>query len=446
MKKLSLALVLLILLGTVAGFEASIDPVKRQATPQNPAIFQIEIKNTADTSETFSLNYEFTRSGWIYFDTSVTIAAGETEKVNVTINPGEDAIQQSYRFTIFVSRNGGSSDFKSLTDYTVVERQYEINIKEFTVDKTSYRPGEKLKGSITVQNIAPQIISDYRLYSSFINKSKVKKGIAFAPGALKTYDFSYIIPEDAAPGERNFSITLEYEDRKQTRSTGILVEKVRNITRKRFKNDRVLYTTGRFLISNEGNTEVKLHENMTFPAYLDAVLTFEPEPDSKFSQGSATVYSWKFTLEPEENMVIHYRVNYWIPLTIAAVILLSVVALRKLSGSVRIIKKVEEMEEGKLKISIELKNNSEHLQDDLKVRDFVPNVAELDEDFEMTRPDTKRTTDGIELEWDLDNFKPGEERVIQYEIEPKVEVEGGLEVGSAELVKEGEVLRKSRRK
>lgn len=445
MKKWLLALTLLTFLGMATGFQASMEPLNRQATPEDPAVFQITIENTGTVDRRFTLDYSFRNVGWIYFDTSRTIPAGETERINVTIDPDEDAIQQSYSFTIYVqdTLSGNSTSF---TDYMSVERQYELNVKDFTVDKSSYMPGEEVTGTMTVQNLAPKIIDNYSLYSSFSGENKTQEGIAIAPGALKTYSFTHSIPEEAYPGQRNFSITLDYESRQQIRYSNINVKEIRNVSRTTEREDKVLYETGEIRVENLGNSNVTLTENLTFPTYLSSILSFETEPDDTEETSSSITYIWNLDLQPGESVVLEYRIDYWMPLAIAALILIGVVALRRLSGSVEITKKVEEVEGDKLKISIELVNNSEKIQEGLKVKDFVPNVAQLDEEFHMTRPDTKRTTDGVELEWSVDDFKPGEERVIQYEIEPKVEVEGGIDLESAELRKEGQILRKSKRK
>lgn len=445
MRKWLLALAFLTFIGMVTGFQVSMEPLNRQATPEDPAVFQVTIENTGDSDRRFTLDYSFRNVGWIYFDTSRLVPAGETERINVTIDPDEDAIQQSYSFTIHVT-DAVSGNSTSLSDYMSVERQYELNVKDFTVDGSSYRPGEDVTGTMTVQNLAPRIIDNYGLSSSFLGENKTQEGIAIAPGALKTYSFTHSIPEEAYPGTRNFSITLDYESRTQSRYKNITVEEIRNISRTEDREDRVLYETGYVRLENSGNSNVTITENMTFPTYLSSIISFDPQPDDTQETGSSITYIWNFDLRPGETGAAEYRIDYWMPLVIAALILLGVVALRKLSGSVEITKKVEEVEGDKLKVSIELVNNSEKIMDGLKVKDFVPNVAQLDEDFQMTKPDTKRTTDGVELEWNIDDFKPGEERVIQYEVEPKVEVEGGIDLKSAELRKEGEILRRSTRK
>jgi hypothetical protein len=445
MKKWLLALTLLTFLGTTAAFTASMQPIERHATPDKPSVFQVTVTNNESTSNRFTFNNDFTKSGWMYYTTSAVLEPGETRKFNVTIDPGKEAIQQSYSFTIYVTKFS-TGETEELTDYMSVNREYNFNIKDYTLSDRSLEPGEEISGSMTVQNLASRIINDYTLYSTFNGENKTRDGIAIAPGALKTYSFTHKVPENSPPGQRNFTITISHSRTQQTFYRNITVEEVRNVTRTASEEDKVLYQTGKITFSNSGNSNVTVSENLTFSAYLDSVLTFNPEPHQEDSSNSEIIYSWEFDLKPGQTETIEYRVNYWVPLAIAAAILFGIVLLRRLSGSVKIVKKVEEVEDDKLKISIELTNNSEKVQDDLRVKGFVPNVAKLDEDFQMTEPDTKRTTEGVELEWKLDDFKPGEERVIQYEIEPKVEVEGGIELRPAELQKDGETIRKSSRK
>lgn len=442
MRKWLLVFTLLVFLGLTSGFNASMQSLDRHATPEKPALFQITIENTESTAQRFTLSHQFTKSGWIYFDSSKTIPAGETGKINVTIDPGEDSLQQSYSFTMFVSKFS-SDESVTLSDYMNVQREYELNIKNFEVSKTSFRPGETLKGEITVQNLAPRIISGYEFNSNFMNQSETKEGIAIAPAALKTYSFSHNIPETAPPGQENFSVKLNYSGVAQLRHANITVEEIKNVTKTFSEEDKVLYRKGSLIAENFGNSNVSLSENMTFPSYLQAILSFNPKPDSLVQGSEGLVYTWDFSLEPGEKKTIKYSVDYWMPLTLAGVILLGILILRKITGNVDITKKVEESEQGELTVSITLKNNSDQLRTDLKVKDFVPNVAQLDEDFHMTKPELKRTTDGVKLEWGLEDFKPGEQRIIQYKLNPKVEIEGGLDLPSAKVAKEDRVINRS---
>lgn len=433
MRKWLLVFTLLVFLGLTSGFEASMQPLKRQATPESPAVFQLTVRNTGNTVERLNLNYDFTQSGWLYFEGSRTVQPGEEQVLNVTIAPDSDAIQQSYGFTVYVS-SSNSNQSLTFSDYMNVQRKNELNVKDFTISETSLRPGDSVTGSMTVQNLAPRIISEYRFRSSFSGMGKTSEGIAIAPAALKTYSFSYTTPENAAPGEKNFTITLKYRGTNQTSYKNISIQEIRNITEIRTSEDNVLYRTGKLVLQNEGNSNVTVTENITLPSYLEAVTDFSPEPQRLETQGDSSVYFWTFELQPGEKQSVEYSVNIWMPLALASAILAGILVLRRITGNLKITKQVEKKEGGdSLKVSISLENNTDTLKEQIKVKDFVPNVADLNEDFHMTEPDIKRTTDGVELEWTIEDFKPGEERVIQYEVEPKVEIEEGLDLPAAEI-------------
>lgn len=445
MRKWLLVLAIIAILGTTSAFQASMQPIQRAATPDNPAIFQVTVTNTGSEEARFSLSQQFTKSGWIYFSNSKMIQSGETENFNITIRPGEDAVQQSYRFTIHVT-NLATGNITTLEDYMTVRREHTINIKDFSVNKQSFRPGETVQSSLTVQNLASQIISNYTVKSSFNGEEKVREGDPFAPSALKDYSFKHKLPEDLRPGNKTLNMTLQYGNSVQVRTAGLMVQEVKNITRDSSETDRMLYRSGELSIGNYGNSQVNLTEKMTFPSYLDPIISFEPVPDQVNDMDSVKEYTWSLSMEPGDTVSLEYRVDYWIPLALALAILLGILVLRNLTGTVRLVKNVERRDNDEIKVSIEIINNSNQNRGEINIRDFVPNVAELDEDFKMTRPDLKKTTEGVEMEWNLEDFKPGEKRVIAYRITPKVEIEGGIELPSAELIEDGKTVSKSTRK
>lgn len=445
MRKWLLALSILAILGTVTGFEATMQPVERQATPENPALFQVTVTNTGDQAERYSVSDQFSKTGWVYYRKPKTLQPGETAVFNITINPGNDAIQQSHSFKIYVT-GSVSGNTTTFTDYMSVKREHRINVKDFTVNGESFRPGETVETSITVQNLVAEILSDYRFTSTFNGEQKNQEGEPFAPGALKTYNFNHEIPLDSPPGNETLNLSMSHEGSVQSRTVNISIQEVRNVTRKSSEKDRVLYTSGNLVIGNYGNSPVNLTENMSFKSYLDPILILDPDPDTVKDSDSRKTYVWNIELQPGETQEIGYRVNYWMPLGLAAAILLGILVLRNLTGNVKLTKKVEEKENGELKVSIEIVNRSNQPKNSINIKDFVPNVADLDEDFDMAKPDLKKTTDGVEMEWSLEDFKPGEKRVIHYRVTPKVEIEDGIELPSAELVEDGRTVSKSTRK
>ncbi|MFB6116570.1 MAG: hypothetical protein ABEK10_03590 [Candidatus Nanosalina sp.] len=442
MKKLALVPAILAMLACTTAFTASMTSVKPTASPGSPAIFHIQVQNNASHPQRYSLSHEFSKNGWLYYETSKTINPGQKKIFNVTVTPGDTAIQQSYNLAMTVTQVS-TEEMKTFSDLIKVQRQNLINVKNVNFSKTSVKPGRTVRTSITVQNLASRIISDYRVSSSMGGTLREASGIPFAPGALKTYTFSYRFPEKTPPGNRTLKIWVEYSGNYQNFSETVKVEEIRNITRSSEETNRGLYVSGSVTVENNGNSEVNISEKMSFPEYIDPILDFSKEPSETTENGSETVYYWRQVIDPGEKLRISYEVHYWMPLALAVVITLAIILLRKITGNVKITKTSKKIENDRKKISIEIENRSSSAKGVIKIQDFVPNVFNLDEDFEMTRPELRRTTDGVELEWNLEDFKPGEKRVITYEVEQKVEVEEGVDLPPAEIVENGKTVSKS---
>ena len=442
MRKAFLILALLGMIFTASAFTASIEPVDRQASPGEQAVFNVSVFNNASEDRRFVLDYEFSRSGWIYFDSSETIPAGETKDFRVTISPGEEALQQSYSFNIFVT-DFKTGDTKILSDYMRVNRDYRMNVQDYDLGSESYRPGEKVEASITLQNILPRIIDNYNVSSSFDGEERVAETDPLAPSAVKTYGFEYDLSEEASPGTRNLSIKLVQDGEERVFSQLVNVEEIRSINSSENVDDKVLVVTGSMSVENNGNSPVNLSENVTFPSYLDPILELDPNPNQTVKGDGENTYVWKFQLQPGESIDFTYRIDYWIPLALAAVIIAGLAVLGRISGSFKLDKRIEETDEG-LKVSLEILNDTESFRPQVTIRDFVPNVANLQEEFEMAKPELRKTTDGTEMEWTLEDFKPGEKRVIQYVVKPKVEIEEGLDLPSARIIEDGDTVAKSK--
>ncbi len=441
MRKSLLLLLAVAFAGTATAFTASMDAVKTSASPESPALFQIEVQNNNSEAQRYRLSHDFSKSGWIYYDSYKTIRPGNTSVFNVSVAPGEEAIQNSYSIRLYLTERS-TGDTRTFSDIVNVQRQNLINVKDITYSKTQVKPGETVDVSITVQNLASRILGGYKINSSLENDTRTVEGDPFAPGALKTYSFSYEIPEKAAPGNRTLRTWINHPESSQNFSNVIKVEEVRNITRETSEVNRGLYISGSIDIENHGNSEVSISEDMTFPTHVKPILSFSTPPTANTENGSSTTYMWNTTIQPGEKVSYSYSINYWMPLVLAASIMSALLLLRKLTGNVKVSKSTEE-EGDKIKVSIEIENHSSNAKDVIEIKDFVPNVVNLDENFEMTKPDIKRTTDGAQLHWALEDFKPGEKRVITYKVDQKVEVEGGVDLPSAEIVEDGKTVSKS---
>lgn len=442
MRKIIVLLLVLALTFSATAFEASIEPVEREASPGEQATFEVEVFNNASEDKRFTLDYSFHKAGWIYFDTSAVVPAGETETFNVTLVPGEDAIQQRYGFTIYVT-DFEAGETQQLSETMRVTREHSLNVQSVDIQSGSVMPGEAVEASVTVQNILPRIVDGYSVSSGFNGETREADTEPLAPGAVREYDFTYDISPEASPEAYNLTLTVSQDDFENLYYEAVQVEEVREVNRDEEVDDRVLVVSGVKTVENNGNSPAEITENVTFPSYLDPVLEFNPNPD-QVMENEENTYIWEASLQPGENIEFVYSINYWIPLLIAVIIIAGLSALSRISGNIKLNKELEEAEEG-LKVSLEIVNDTEKFKPRITIRDFVPNVAELEEEFEMADPETRKTTDGTKIEWTLEDFKPGEKRVVQYRATPKVEVEDGIDLPSAEVIVEGEKVAESDR-
>ncbi len=428
MKIKTFLILALVLLPLASGFSTEVTSFDGSAAPHSPAQLNFSIMNNGTEAARYSIDHSFSKSGWIYSESSILIEPGETEKTGVTVTPPKDALQQSYSLEVYITERS-TGETQSLREIIDVERNSTLNIVSRKLPEGKYRPGSELEYSVTVQNLDSGILSDYSITASMENQEKSSSGRPLAPAATKKYSFSHTLPENEAPGPREVSLRVDGVQQRQY--TGeITVEEIIKIDGERSGEQRLLGFQGNITVQNLGNAQRTVNRSVSLPSYLSPLLEFSEKPQ-RSENGSDTIYSWEKTLNPGERHSFTWTASYTLPVLTVTVLIILFTAIRKLSGNVKLEKETEDKEDGKT-VSIQATNNTETIKD-ITISDFVPNVVELDEDFDMTEPEVKKTVDGTELEWKLEDVRPGETRMIQYAVEPKIDVEEGIELPEPEL-------------
>lgn len=447
MRKLLLFVAVLMIATTAAGFNAEINTVKEQASTDSPAEFQIEVENTANIEKRFSLSYEFSKASWVYLDNPKTIQPGEKENFTVTFSPDDNAVQNRYQFRIFVT-DRSTNQRQSVTGTFRVLRQYDFNFLELNLDKDSYKPGEVITQTISVQNVAPRTIDDFEVRTRLLEQTKTEEGTTTIPGGQKQFTFTYSTEPGQPPGEQEILIEiLQNGEVIQNTTQTLNIEENPQSTVQKGEEDRLIQKMTQTTVTNTGNVETNTTINTTIPNYLDPITVFN-QPYQRFtSEEGETTYYWDVVLQPGEQRTITQTINYWIPLVVALILVGSLIAIKKMTGGIKFTKTVvEESDEDIIKVSITLENKTGKTHQNLEVTDYIPNVVQLDEEHEMTKPETKTKTEGTILTWSVDDFRPGEKRIIQYKVKPKVKVEGGITFKPAKLEENGEVIQETEEK
>ncbi|MEF8880843.1 MAG: hypothetical protein V5A72_03365, partial [Candidatus Nanohaloarchaea archaeon] len=268
---------------------------------------------------------------------------------------------------------------------------------------------------------------------NLMNYSKNIELGPIVPGGERKISTEFSVPQYEKPGRKTLEIMLDNRNYTET----IEVEKVREFETDESRENKILVIKEYLTVKNTGNVQSTYNYSIEKPSYI-APVVYAPEAE-KEDLGSKTVYSWSETLGPGESTNIETRTDYWIPLASLVILLAGFLTLKRITSTVDVTKTVKKTDEG-LDITIEVDNSSSRTYDDVLLEDFIPNIAGLNSKFDVADPEVKQTDQGAELRWWITELQPGDQRVFRYSINPKIEVEEGVELNPAVLRDGDEVL------
>lgn len=443
MNKIWVFLVLIFFSASAAGFPASLDVEDRSASTDDPAVFYVDIQNDLSESGLFEVGAFTPKPSWFYIESSSSIEPGENHSFKITVSPGEYAVDQSYSFTLYPRSSAVEHSHEIQTSFRV-DRDREIILEDVNLNRTAYDPGETVRGEAKIRSISSSLLREYSLRTGYENHSAEKTSSPILPGGTRKLSFKLPIDPDSEPDEKTLNTSLHLDGEKvEQASTDFTVGEISEIKRNSSSNNNLATITGAITVQNRGNTEINHTINRSVPSYLTPITAFNMEPENQTEKASKTVYYFTKELRPGESFTVKRQTNYWMPVTALLGIIVALAGLRKLRNTVKIQKTAENTASG-LKVSIEVENISDRTFKDVKVEDFVPDIASVEKNFEMASPTVRETNDGTKLEWNMEDLEPGDQRVLQYTIRPKVEVEGGVELPKAELKEGDQVMKKSK--
>lgn len=442
MRKASIFLLIFAFSASVAAFPASIEVLDKSASPDNSATFDVNINNNLSTDATFRVNTFSPKPSWVYVEQSKNLEPGENTTFKVTVTPDEYAVDQTYSLTVY-ARSSATDYSRTMKTSFNVDRDRQLILEDFNLNKTDYTPGEQVNGNIKIRSISSQVLRDYRAEIGYDEKSTSVSSSPILPGG--TREISFVLPTDreAVPDTKQVKADLLLDQEVvESSSKNFTIGEVREVSHNSSETNDLVSITGTETVRNEGNTPINYTVNKTISSYLTPITGFNRVPTSERSQGSFTVYSWEQQLQPGEEFTVVRNTNYWVP-AVALVALVGILAgIKKLRNSVKLNKTAKKTAQG-LKVSIEVENISDRKFRNVEVKDFVPDIADVDKKFEMARPTMRMTNEGTKLSWSIEELEPGDQIVLQYTLRPKVEVEGGIDLPGVEIFEGEELIEES---
>ena len=429
MKKFLLILIILTSIGLTSGFESDLHSLNQVSSDSQMPEYNLEIENTDSSRKSFSIYvHEYQRSNWYNYDDYVTLNPGESENVSITVDPDSNAVAQSYGFEVSARPVNSDSGQRHSGSFKVV-RENGLNVKNIDVSE-NYRPGKTVDLTVNFQNVDSSTSEYKEIQIKALEKNYTEELGPVVPGGEREISKQFQIPDFESPGQKNISVSFDG----RTYRKSFNIEAVENITSSKNTENRLIAVTQSFDVANNGNENKTYKTSVTKPSYL-APVVHAPEAE-KTETENGVKYEWNLNLAPGESKTAELRTDYWIPLTGLIAIFTAFLGLKKITSSVSTKKTVNRTSEG-LDIKIEVENNSSKTFDDVLLKDYVPNIAEIDSSFEMASPEINNTDNGTKLKWWLTELEPGDQRILKYSIRPKVEVEEGITLESA-ILKDGD--------
>lgn len=437
----------------VAGqaFSVDVDTVTRSVSPSDGEVelFRINVTNTGDAEQQFTIRTQ-TRNNWYNgpYPYTLTLGPGESELSRIYVNLGEDAVSGRKGIEIYVKAENGE-EVLNRPSFTI-KRDRDVIIKSFTIGNDTYMPGGTVTADLTVRNVVNRELdeNEYRAVFTMDGEEKTAPFSDLDPGEEETVNARFkLSPYDVGVMDVDVRTEDISGNVEESKSAKINVKTVENVEKTEETQFQGISTTKVLRAENHGNIPAEdTVVTASVPSYLSYFVSFTTEPAREQRNGGSTEYTWELgELAPGDAETITYRINYWTPLAILAVILIAaVIGVRELRRP-RIAKKAAR-KNGKHAVHLTVKNRSGKILDNVMVKDFVPSIATLIEKFDSSPPEKIRQgEEGTEIEWKLGRMSPGEERILTYQISPQVEVEDTVTLPSAQLeYRTGETEKKQR--
>lgn len=277
-----------------------------------------------------------------------------------------------------------------------------------------------------------------------------------APGESETIEIFLSPPEDIKAGK--YAIYFEFRALNDTDAStyeylnlDISSEKPPVIERIKYiesvaiiekSEEGFLETIYTIKIDNQGNTVSSGRYNKLFTNLEAFFVQTTPGQSSMDDVPNGKQFFWDYSLNPGEELTIEIKVSL-LPLLIA--IILIVIAILLLGFYYRssydltkeiLLMKSEGEHEKRVKIRINVKNNTNQRQTNVMIQDYVPTPLHLTKkDFGTIEPNTiKKKGNRIIITWKFDVLEPREERVLSYGMRSRLKVIGKVFLPQAVLV------------
>lgn len=444
LKKATLFIAILITISVASGFQVQINDQEEPATPEKPATVDVQVNNTANEARTYRPDLLNNRYQFLYVSsTPKTIPPKETENFQIQITPGETVVNGNYEYTIKIEEQ--NTDITRTKASTArITRENDLQLVYINTDQRKYQPSEQINLEAEIRNYGTSRIHDYQIQAEALNTTQEKEGLDINTQAERRYNFEIPTNNQTRPGNHTVQLHVTKDNQKQQIGTQtIQIDEKTVIESRETTENNIISTTQKQEFTNKGNTDAKHEVKTDLNPFLEPITQFNIEPVEK-NNSEQTIYTHELDIEPSQTKELEKTTQYWKPASALALLLGLIATITHLREEIKFKKHTKTSEDG-IKVQIEIENNSNQEINELEIKDNVPNIAKVNENFPIAKPKVRKKTEGTELTWKIEKLEPQSQRILEYTIQPNVEVEEGVTLPAAQLKQENQQIKETQK-
>lgn len=433
----------------------TVETVDNQIRPDETAYFNVNIENTANVKQRYSLYSLQTGQGWDVEtepikDKIVELEPRKNYTVKVRVHPYEKLPPSVYAIQLSIESDAGEKFSEPLKVYLSPKFQvdYMPSIRVVVDMNEKINPNDVQSVKLFLENKNPLNLTglDIKIKSDMPEFVK-QLHVDLPPLEKKTVEFTVEMSKHQQPREYVLFFVFEKDGQPvKIVEKKVVVETIASpFTVDVTYMPKLLNQLGKVKVTNEGNVlnEQVVKVPLSFWGYLMARGKGERVKDD-----TGYYMTWKLSLAPGEVGEVEFLVHYRGYLYAIILVVLIWVFFAMVQAPVEVVKKAvitqlgEEGSLSEVKITLSIKNKLKKPLKSVSVVDSVPAIAHIEKGHEMGTlhpQEVKHTGKGTVVSWHVAELDGQEERLITYKVKAKFSVLGEFELprASVEYKKKG---------
>ncbi|MEM7817432.1 MAG: hypothetical protein QXL81_01295 [Candidatus Aenigmatarchaeota archaeon] len=380
---------------------------------------EVAVVSAADDIVVFASPIE---QPWITQPTHLIVNASQEATAKITFSPFDKTEPKIYTFHLVLqSIRTGERRERNLT---IIVHSAQVAIEKMEVSG-ALEPGGWGQLDVYVKNYEDSSAS-VKLDISVGGFLTYSDDFALGAGEFRVVKRGFTIPECQASGEYTAHADVQFQGKNvfSADEPFVIAEKfapviVKNETTSAFKAETSVAIKN---IGNVGGTA-------EYTEQILGTLFFAGDKPTSTDGG----FKWRIDLGACQAATIHYQIDYTpIPAALFVLLALWYIFFRMRTIGIRkIILQKARIEKG-FEFTVGINVKSWVKAKDIEIRDFVPSLFEV-RDTPGIKPIKRRSEAGTELIWRFKEFKPYEERILDYKIIPLFSISGNINLPRASV-------------